>query len=295
MTDQEHSEWVTRKLNPAELENKLAAENENTAPLDQPVPWVIELRVVGTPAVFQVRVQGELVIGRSDPRYDNKPDIDLEPFDAYQQGVSRRHAMIYPKNNRLLLADLGSSNGTFINGRTLSEGQEYRLRHGDTMVIGKMQLQISFAVMPSSHDLSAERTQPLKINIPRIGAGEHVLVVDPDEDVAYVLGSVLQQAGFKVTLVQTFAEAMGFINKQLPHALLTELMLPDISGLELVRYIRDQHYGKTMPILVVTSATGGFQMGQALDAGVDIFLSKPVGIDELVRGIGKLTAQMQTS
>jgi CheY-like chemotaxis protein len=295
MTDQEHSEWVTRKLNPAELESKLAAENENTAPLDQPVPWVIELRVVGTPAVFQVRVQGELVIGRSDPRYDNKPDIDLEPFDAYQQGVSRRHAMIFPKNNRLLLADLGSSNGTFINGRTLTEGQEYRLRHGDTMVIGKMQLQVSFAVMPTAQDLSAERTQPLRINIPRIGAGEHVLVVDPDEDVAYVLGSVLQQAGFKVTLVQTFAEAMGFINKQIPHALLTELMLPDISGLELVRYIRDQHYGKTMPILVVTSATGGFQMGQALDAGVDIFLSKPVGIDELVRGIGKLTAQMQTS
>lgn len=269
------------------------AANDNTEPVDYPVPWVIEIRVAGTPAVFQMKVQGELVIGRSDPRYDSKPDIDLEAYDGYQQGVSRRHAMIFPRNNRLILTDLGSSNGTYVSGRTLMQGQEYRIRHADTIVIGKLQLQVFFTVMPSANDLTAERTQPVRLHIPTLGSGQNVLVVDNDEEVAHVLGSVMQQAGFKVTIVGSFAEAVGLINRQMPDAIMLELMLPDVSGLELVRYIRAQEAGKHTPLLVVTSATGGFQMGQALDAGVDVFMCKPVGIDELVRGIGKVTEQMQ--
>jgi len=289
MTNQQGSERVTRKLDPRDAD--ILSDQDDSSSVDQPAPWVIELRVVGTPAIFQMKVQGELVIGRSDPRYDSKPDIDLEPYDGYQLGVSRRHATISPRNNRLILTDQGSSNGTFVNGRTLLQGQEYRIKHGDMIVIGKLQLQIFFAVMPTSKDLAAERTQPIDLQIPTLGSGQHFLVVDNDADVANVIGSVLQNAGFTVTVVGSFADAAGMIDKQMPDAVILELLLPDISGLDLVRYIRER--SKDMPMLVVTSVTGGFQMGQAIDAGVDVYLCKPVGIDELVRGIDKVTAQMQ--
>jgi CheY-like chemotaxis protein len=294
MTDQENAEWVTRKLKTAELQTTLV-DNENTEPLDAGIPWVIELRIVGTPAVFQVRVQGELIIGRSDPRFDNKPDIDLEPYDGYQQGVSRRHAMIFPRNNRLVLTDLGSSNGTYVNGRGLMKGQEYRIRHSDTITIGKLQMQIFFAVMPSANAITAERTQPIRLQIPTLGSGQHILVVDHDTDVANVLGDVLTQAGFRVSIVSNFAEAVGFINRSMPDAILLELMLPDVNGLHLVKYIREKENGTNIPLLVVTSATGGFQMGQAIEAGVDVFMCKPVGIDELMRGVGKVAQQMHAS
>jgi DNA-binding NarL/FixJ family response regulator len=45
--------------------------------------------------------------------------------------------------------------------------------------------------------------------------------------------------------------------------------------------------------MVISSATGGYQMGQAIDYGVDMFLPKPVAVDELVRGIEKMKAEMR--
>lgn len=254
------------------------------------LPWVVELRVVGTASVIQFQVTDKLIIGRGDPQNTSAPDIDLEPFDAYQKGVSRRHAQLTVRNNRLMLADLGSANGTYLNNRPLREGENYRLRHGDTISIGKLLLQVFFAVTPTSRD--QDKTQPTRFEIPVLGAGERVLIVDDDADVAQVLASVLEQAGFKPTVVRTYTEAVSLMNEHMPAVLLFELILPDRSGLDLVNYVRDRKGRKDIPLIVVSSITGGYQMGKAIDAGVDVFMCKPVGVDELLRGIGKVRAQM---
>lgn len=265
---------------------------ESLAPVDAGdsqeyvLPWVVELRVVGTPSVIQVQVKEELLIGRSDPKSQDRPDIDLEAFEGYQKGVSRRHAVIAIHNNRLIIRDLGSANGTYLNRRALREGEQYRVRHGDTITIGKLELQVLFAVMPSSKE--QDKTQPTRFEIPLIGRGQHLLIVDDDADVAFVLGGVLEQAGFKATVARTYTEAVSVINTQMPAALLFELILPDRSGLDLVSFVRDRKGAKDVPLLVVSSITGGYQMGQAIDAGVDVFMCKPVGVDELLRGISKV-------
>jgi DNA-binding NarL/FixJ family response regulator len=43
-----------------------------------------------------------------------------------------------------------------------------------------------------------------------------------------------------------------------------------------------------VPLVIISGVTGGYQMGQAIDAGVDIFLTKPVGVDELLRSFTKV-------
>lgn len=270
---------------------------ESTAPVDAGdsqeyvLPWVVELRIVGTPSVIQVQVKDELVIGRSDPKSNDPPDIDLEPFDAYQKGVSRRHATLVIQNNRLMIRDMGSSNGTYLNRRGLREGENYRIRHGDTITIGKLEMQVLFAVMPSSKE--ADKTQPTRFEIPVLGNGELILIVDDDADVAVVIGGVLEQAGFKVVMAHTYTEAISMINMRMPAALLFELILPDRSGLDLVSFVRDRKGAKDVPLLVVSSITGGYQMGQAIDAGVDVFMCKPVGVDELLRGMSKVFPKMK--
>lgn len=291
MSENDGANFGTRRLRINEDE-PIVQPGEQTEPIEQPLPWVVELRVVGTASVLQVRIQRELIIGRSDPRFTSKPDIDLESYEGYQMGVSRRHAALFPKHNRVILRDLGSSNGTYINGRRLLQGQDYRVRHGDTLTIGKLQLQVFFAVMPSSSD-QPDVTQTLQFEIPVIGSGQHILVIDPDMDVAQVFASVLEQAGFQVTIVRNAADAMTLMEEDMPGAVIMELMLPDISGLSLIQYIRNKPQGKSIPLVVVTSASAGFQMGQAIDAGVDIFLSKPVGVDELLRGLVKVAPQKQ--
>jgi pSer/pThr/pTyr-binding forkhead associated (FHA) protein len=70
------------------------------------------------------------------------PDIDLSPYQAYAAGVSRLHAVIKRDGNRILFIDLGSANGTYINGKRLAPNVEQVLNHGDIIALGKLKLQI---------------------------------------------------------------------------------------------------------------------------------------------------------
>ena len=67
------------------------------------------------------------------PATGTLPDVDLTPFAGYRMGVSRRHSQIRYNDGGVPLKsfDLGSSNGTFINGERLEAHYPYRIRHGD--------------------------------------------------------------------------------------------------------------------------------------------------------------------
>lgn len=204
--------------------------------------------------------------------------------------------MIYQHQNRLMIRDLGSANGTILNDYKLEEGKGYRLQHGDTISVGRMRLQLFFAVMPSQKDLDkAHPTQPVNFEIPQIGQGLHMLIVDPDANVTTVLKSVLEQADFRVSIAESFRDALTVIDQDMPQLILTELMLPDITGLELLRVVREHYTRHPLALMVITHAGGGYQMGQAIGAGADVFLIKPVGIDELLRGVSKLVEQVKST
>jgi DNA-binding response OmpR family regulator len=81
------------------------------------------------------------------------------------------------------------------------------------------------------------------------------------------------------------SKALTAVFQNLPDLIILDLMLPDMNGLDLIRYIRKQHPDSRVPMLVVSGATGGFQMNRALEAGANGFLSKPVAVDELVNAV----------
>lgn len=70
------------------------------------------------------------------------PDVDLSPYKAFENGVSRLHAVIRLRENVLTVMDLGSSNGTHVNGMRLSTNIAHRLTKGDTIALGKFRIQI---------------------------------------------------------------------------------------------------------------------------------------------------------
>ncbi len=259
-----------------------------TGPLDEVLPWVLEFRIVGTASTVQVRVAEVMTIGRSDPERGIEPDVNLSPYSAHVMGVSRKHAEITAKDNNIMLKDIGSANGTRLNGYALNPNQPYRLRHGDEVTFGQLTVQVLFAVVPLVKNARPEDTV-----IPAVGNGQRILIVDDDKDVASVFGMILEQAGFDVEMVNTGVAALNILADDLPSALVLDLMLPDMNGLDLARYVRkheasDQH----IPVVVVSGATAGFQMNRALEAGADQFLGKPVGVDELVEAFTTLMPQM---
>jgi len=93
---------------------------------------------------FPVQISDRMVLGR---REFNKPelvDIDLTPYGAREKGVSRRHAALYRTSHILSLVDLGSSNGTYLNGTRLLPHQPRLVRSGDEVAFGKMVFKIHF-------------------------------------------------------------------------------------------------------------------------------------------------------
>ena len=78
-------------------------------------------------------------IGRRDPRQNHYPEIDLAEHD---RGIaSRNHALIERNGDYYTLTDLGSTNGTFLNGKALAPRQPQRLRPGDRIKVGEVEME----------------------------------------------------------------------------------------------------------------------------------------------------------
>jgi pSer/pThr/pTyr-binding forkhead associated (FHA) protein len=80
----------------------------------------------------------EVLLGRSDPLDQIEPDVDLSYCGGFEQGVSRRHAIITSDENGYMLEDLGSTNGTIVNRDKVAPGAPVNLVEGDVIHLGKM-------------------------------------------------------------------------------------------------------------------------------------------------------------
>jgi pSer/pThr/pTyr-binding forkhead associated (FHA) protein len=117
--------------------------------------------------------EGTIMFGRRDAATGSIPGVDLTPFAGYRMGVSRRHAEIRveEEGKALYLWDLGSSNGTFINGDRLISHRPYRLKDGDQVRFGQLMVLVRFRkkdsmapankdnVAPASETASAARAE----------------------------------------------------------------------------------------------------------------------------------------
>lgn len=105
---------------------------------------VLRLEIDGAPSPILIYPKAETSLGRRDPATGTIPDVDLTTYAGYRMGVSRRHAVIRLNNKRLEVYDLGSSNGTSVNGVRLAPHQPYPLRDGDEIALGKMVMRAIF-------------------------------------------------------------------------------------------------------------------------------------------------------
>jgi FHA domain len=98
---------------------------------------------------YQIRPQdseGDLVIGRLGDGSTLVPDIDLSEHQADERGVSRLHLTLHydGRSNTLLVMDMGSANGSFINGQRLHPNEVRILRNGDELRLGKLVTSVTF-------------------------------------------------------------------------------------------------------------------------------------------------------
>lgn len=121
--------------------------NMKTAPIsEQSLPdstdnW-ISLHLVDSGQIIPVSGRTEFTLGRVSDRQPIMPDIDLTNHQAFDHGVSRLHAVIRRVDNQVTVMDLGSSNGTHLNGVRLTANVINPLNQGDLLALGKLKIQI---------------------------------------------------------------------------------------------------------------------------------------------------------
>lgn len=103
---------------------------------------VVSLHLIESGMIIHLSGQMEFTLGRVADGQPILPDVDLSPYEAYSQGVSRLHSSLKLNNNRLFITDLGSSNGTRVNGQKILPNVDYPVNHGDVVALGKFKIQV---------------------------------------------------------------------------------------------------------------------------------------------------------
>jgi hypothetical protein len=111
-------------------------------PPSSPINSWISLHLMDSGKILPLASRNEFTLGRLSEGQPIMPDIDLTPYQAYASGVSRLHVVIKRESNRVVIMDLGSSNGTYLNGRRLNPHVEETLNHGDVVALGKLKIQV---------------------------------------------------------------------------------------------------------------------------------------------------------
>ena len=102
----------------------------------------ISLNLIDSGKMLSLVGRNEFTIGRITEGQPILPDIDLTPYEAYSQGVSRLHAALKIINQRVVVVDLGSSNGTRVNGQKIVPNVDYPINHGDVLALGRLRIQM---------------------------------------------------------------------------------------------------------------------------------------------------------
>lgn len=122
-------------------------------------------------------------------------------------------------------------------------------------------------------------------------SGVKVLVVEDDLGTRELVTFVLEQYNADVTIVTSADEALEALTKVLPDLLAIDIGLPHVDGYTLIRQIRSRtpELGGLIPAIALTAYAGEHDQKQALAAGFQVHISKPIEPDELVAVVARLT------
>ncbi|MFZ4828665.1 MAG: FHA domain-containing protein [Phototrophicaceae bacterium] len=135
-----------------QLQERMSSIKADATP-DQPMPYQMGKKVIleiFADTASHVILPNQLVqpytLGRRDNVNGNTPSLDLDGYGGYKLGVSRTHACLKLEQGRLVVIDLGSVNGTFVNGRRILAQNPHPLHHGDRLGIGQLVCVVTFSL-----------------------------------------------------------------------------------------------------------------------------------------------------
>lgn len=113
-----------------------------------------------------------------------------------------------------------------------------------------------------------------------------VLLIDDEVSYAKVIGEALKQHGFEVVIAGNAGEALELFQLKKPSLILLDVMMPEIDGLTLLKWLREHSEQEDLPIHIVSAKAQEADREAALKAGANGFIAKPFSLEELLQAVG---------
>lgn len=120
---------------------------------------------------------------------------------------------------------------------------------------------------------------------------KHIFIVDDDEAILDVIKIILDDNGFKTTIITDGDTFFNRIKTQRPDLILLDIWLTGIDGIEITKRLKTKPQLKKIPVIMISANNKGKQL--ALESGADGFLAKPFEIDDLLMIVNKYLQPQQ--
>ena len=115
---------------------------------------------------------------------------------------------------------------------------------------------------------------------------KQVWVVDDDEEMNHAIGLMLEVLDCEVTSFHSArSAAQKLLAGKAPQLLILDINMPEVSGLDLLEFVRRRREGKELPIVMLSSEAADSMVDKALQLGADAYLMKPTTIEELEKAM----------
>jgi len=190
VTSELRDEILREQINTQSEVKYRAIPHANVDPHTHPV-WRVHLEPTFDSSIrIALDINGEIALGRGEETSDSVSLLTND--EAEQLGVSRRHAMLRPTDTQLYLLDMGSTNGTRLNGNSIGVNMPYSLANGDVIALGRLEMSVRIIKRPTG------RTEALHAK------------TDLAEILPSIAKAILSQLSLDDVLTQAMEQAMNY-------------------------------------------------------------------------------------
>lgn len=121
-----------------------------------------------------------------------------------------------------------------------------------------------------------------------------VIVVEDEPDAAELFAEMMRVSGFRVLKTYSSTPAISMIVQEHPDVVILDIMMPDISGLEVLRFMRREEQLMETPVIVVSARSMPSDIKEGLEAGATLYLTKPVGYLDLKKAVEQVMQRKES-
>lgn len=116
-----------------------------------------------------------------------------------------------------------------------------------------------------------------------------ILVIDDEPDTADMFAEMMQLRGYRVLVSYGGAQALRLVAREKPDLVMLDMMMPDVSGTEVLQFMRRDPRLDQIPVLVISARSKPGDIQAGLKAGANQYLTKPVSLHELYKAVEEAT------